>query len=391
MIHTSYYANIPAIKKELNSKEKLVSISLYPPSYLKSQISHAPELAPSKKLLADYKNGLVNDEQYTEIYINETLSKLNPAEIFKKYDGKVFLCFEKTGDFCHRNIVSKWLRDNGFESGEIVKKNKTLRLAIIGSRDFDNYPLLKKIIDKFIQRHSDKDIVLVSGGARGADSLARRYAQENSLRIDEYFADWDKFGKSAGYKRNHTIWENSDMGIAFWDGESKGTQHSFSLSASMGKRLYIFNYNKMKFVPRVVVGNIFESNADIISFTANSITAKSKLVMGAGCAKAFKTRFPVLPERFAFSPNDFGFKVVRIRDNGKMRLIGAFQSKIDFKSDSTIEIISNSVQKLKEYIKENGNPHIAICFPGILNGNLKETDVIGLFDGLSVDLYKLGK
>lgn len=112
MIYTSYFAN----QRKLAHLKK-VSISRFPPKWFQAD-EYALELAPSKELLNEYKNGNVSDEEYDEIYKQETLSKLNPEDIFHKYDGAVLLCYEKTGDFCHRNIVSQWLQENGFEAGE---------------------------------------------------------------------------------------------------------------------------------------------------------------------------------------------------------------------------------------------------------------------------------
>ena len=112
-----------------------------------------------------------------------------------------------------------------------------MRVAVIGSRDFSDYELLKKTLSKF-------DIsVIVSGGARGADSLAERYAEEFNIDLDVYPAEWDKYGKRAGFLRNQTIWDNSDMGIAFWDGKSSGTKHSFEIAEKQHKILVVIEYN----------------------------------------------------------------------------------------------------------------------------------------------------
>lgn len=99
-----------------------------------------------------------------------------------------------------------------------------MKLAIVGSRDFNDYELLKSEIDKLRTAHTITHIV--SGGARGADTLAKRYAKENNIELVEHLANWNLYGKSAGYKRNVLIWQDSDMLIAFWDGQSKGTKQS---------------------------------------------------------------------------------------------------------------------------------------------------------------------
>lgn len=107
-----------------------------------------------------------------------------------------------------------------------------MKLAIVGSRDFNDYEFLKKIIDY----HSCTQII--SGGARGADRLAKRYAAEHGIPIKEFLPDWDTHGKAAGYLRNEQIVETCDELVAFWDGESRGTKHSITLAEKASKPVY---------------------------------------------------------------------------------------------------------------------------------------------------------
>ncbi len=117
-----------------------------------------------------------------------------------------------------------------------------MKLAVIGSRTFDDYKILCVVIDQLKEVFPISTIV--TGGAKGADSLAEKYAYHNKLALEIYKPDWEQYGKSAGFIRNSTIWDNSDMGIAFWDGMSKGTAHSFNIAKKQNKKLYIFNYVK---------------------------------------------------------------------------------------------------------------------------------------------------
>lgn len=103
---------------------------------------------------------------------------------------------------------------------------------IVGSRNFTNYEYFKKKTDFFLRNH--KNITIVSGGARGADTLAKKYAQEKQYKYIEFPADWEKDGKAAGFIRNEKMHKflcnyNFRGCIAFWDGKSKGTAHNFSL------------------------------------------------------------------------------------------------------------------------------------------------------------------
>lgn len=127
-----------------------------------------------------------------------------------------------------------------------------MKLAIIGSRDYDNYNEFTKIISKMMLKYNVTEFV--SGGARGADAYAELYAKAHNIPIKVFPADWEKFGKSAGFIRNHEIWKYADFGIAFWDGKSSGTKHSFEIVEKKRKNLLIYNYKsgivqKLKFSP----------------------------------------------------------------------------------------------------------------------------------------------
>ncbi len=107
-----------------------------------------------------------------------------------------------------------------------------MKLAVVGSRSFDDYEFLKKILDY----HPCTQII--SGGARGADTLAKRYAVEHGIPIIEFIPDWDIHGKSAGFLRNEKIVQACDELIAFWDGESRGAKHSITLAENASKPVY---------------------------------------------------------------------------------------------------------------------------------------------------------
>ncbi|MEO5581136.1 MAG: SLOG family protein [Saprospiraceae bacterium] len=71
---------------------------------------------------------------------------------------------------------------------------------------------------------------MVSGTARGTDMLGERYADEKGIPKKQFPADWPKYGKSAGYKRNTEMAKYADSLIAFWDGKSRGTKHMIDLA-----------------------------------------------------------------------------------------------------------------------------------------------------------------
>lgn len=126
------------------------------------------------------------------------------------------------------------------------KKKPIFRIIIAGGRDFNDYNLLKEKVDNLIsEKRKTHQIYIVSGKARGADSLGEKYANENGLNIVEFPADWDKFGKSAGYKRNVEMAENADALIAFWDGDSRGTKHMIDIAKEKNLPTRIIKYKKL--------------------------------------------------------------------------------------------------------------------------------------------------
>lgn len=118
-----------------------------------------------------------------------------------------------------------------------------MKVIIAGGRWFDDYDLLYRTCEKILVNQTEVEIV--SGTARGADTLGERYAKEKDYPIKRFPANWNKYGKSAGYKRNGEMAEYADALIAFWDGESKGTKHMIDLAKSNGLKIkvVIFKYN----------------------------------------------------------------------------------------------------------------------------------------------------
>lgn len=115
-----------------------------------------------------------------------------------------------------------------------------MKLAIVGSRSYNNFnDLTNEIYNIEINGFPLDEII--SGGAKGTDSMAKCYALERNIPIIEFLAEWDKYGKSAGYKRNVHIVDACDKLIAFWDGQSKGTKHSIDLAEKAGKLLKVIS------------------------------------------------------------------------------------------------------------------------------------------------------
>lgn len=113
------------------------------------------------------------------------------------------------------------------------------RVAIIGSRDYPAGHLVRAHIEAM-----QGDTIIVSGGARGVDTLARQYAAEFGLVCVEFHPAWRRrdgngTNKAAGFERNRLIVDYADRVVAFWDGNSPGTRSTISLARRAGKPVRI--------------------------------------------------------------------------------------------------------------------------------------------------------
>lgn len=122
-----------------------------------------------------------------------------------------------------------------------------MKLAVIGSRNFVDYSLLCSYLTKI---NDIKEIThIISGGAIGADRLGLQWAKSNNKETIIFFPEWKKYGKRAGFLRNNDIIESSDKVIAFWDGKSKGTEHSIKLCKKLNKKckiVYCYTINQIR-------------------------------------------------------------------------------------------------------------------------------------------------
>src|SRR5690349_2451214 len=112
-----------------------------------------------------------------------------------------------------------------------------MKIAVVGSREWVDYGLVEQVLDNLLTQYSDP-ITIISGGARGVDSYAERWARSRGLFTRIHRPDWSR-GKKGALERNSLIVEDADMVIAFWDGESRGTLDTIRKTLSAGKVLWI--------------------------------------------------------------------------------------------------------------------------------------------------------
>lgn len=105
-----------------------------------------------------------------------------------------------------------------------------MKVLVCGSRHFNDYKLLKETLDGF-------DITeVIEGEARGADTLARNYAEERKIHVRPFPADWNRHGKAAGPIRNKQMLVEGqpELVIAFRGPNSRGTQNMITQSRKAG-------------------------------------------------------------------------------------------------------------------------------------------------------------
>jgi hypothetical protein len=129
-------------------------------------------------------------------------------------------------------------------------KRKKFRVVIAGSRDFNDYDFLEKKMDHLLQSQQDCRIIIVSGTARGADSLGERYAMKNGYPIIRVPAKWESYGRSAGPKRNKEMAIIADAVVCFvpHTGVTKGTSSMIeeAKKEDVSLRIIIFGQEGVK-------------------------------------------------------------------------------------------------------------------------------------------------
>ena len=113
------------------------------------------------------------------------------------------------------------------------------RVAVVGGREFTDKDYMFHALDVFRDKYGIGHIV--SGGAKGADTLAESYAKSRCIPYTVYPADWDKNGKIAGYMRNELIVKDSEIVLAFPTKNSKGTWDTIARAEKYEIRVFVLD------------------------------------------------------------------------------------------------------------------------------------------------------
>lgn len=111
-----------------------------------------------------------------------------------------------------------------------------MKTIIAGSRD----GFILNDVYKAVNQSGFEITEVVSGTARGVDRLGEEWGEANNISIKKFPANWDSYGKRAGYMRNIQMAEYAESLVALWDGESKGTKHMIDIAKSKGLSVYVY-------------------------------------------------------------------------------------------------------------------------------------------------------
>jgi YspA, cpYpsA-related SLOG family len=117
------------------------------------------------------------------------------------------------------------------------------KVIIAGSRDFNDYELLKNKMLHYLKGFDLSEVEIISGTVRGADQLGERFAREFGCKLKQFPADWDTYGKRAGYLRNVDMAKYADACVCFWNGRSRGTKHMIDIAKKEGLKLRVVRYD----------------------------------------------------------------------------------------------------------------------------------------------------
>ncbi len=117
-----------------------------------------------------------------------------------------------------------------------------MKLVIAGSRTVVNIQHLYNAILTLGLGDTVKNEVteIISGGANGADKLGEILATKLNKTLTIMPAEWDKYGKGAGYRRNEDMAELGDAVLVLYDGISKGSKHMIELAKKHNKKVWVY-------------------------------------------------------------------------------------------------------------------------------------------------------
>lgn len=112
-----------------------------------------------------------------------------------------------------------------------------MKTVIAGSRG-----ARKESVFKAMAKIDWTPTLIISGCARGADAAGEAWAAERGIPVDRMPANWAKYGRSAGMRRNIEMVEKAEALVAVWDSLSRGTEDVIARARRLGLTVKVFGY-----------------------------------------------------------------------------------------------------------------------------------------------------
>ena len=184
-------------------------------------------------------------------YVNKILNQIKDGKYNRKELENLYANAEKKGISQIQEAVQQTL--NNFGNVKIntdvpiklatIGSQSVKSIAIVGNFNVEKYDLTyQKFCAQLEFLYQDGRITfdtIISGGAKGVDTFAKQFANDNGLKYIEFLPDWKQYGRAAGPIRNKLIVEECDKLIAFWDYNSSGTKSSVKFAEKSNKLLRI--------------------------------------------------------------------------------------------------------------------------------------------------------
>jgi|SRR5579859_3983656 len=114
------------------------------------------------------------------------------------------------------------------------------KIIVAGSRDFFDYVFLKERLDNAL-RNITEEIEIVSGMAKGADTLGEQYAKERGYKLKQFPADWNGLGRKAGPLRNQQMAEYANACVVFRKNKSRGSTDMIERAKNHKLKLKVYD------------------------------------------------------------------------------------------------------------------------------------------------------
>jgi len=110
-----------------------------------------------------------------------------------------------------------------------------MKTIIAGSRGVTSL----KVVEDAVNASGFTITEEVSGGARGVDTLGEQWAKTRNIPVKRFPAEWAKYGRSAGYKRNVQMGDYAEALVAIWANKSKGTGHMINIARERKLKVFV--------------------------------------------------------------------------------------------------------------------------------------------------------